>query len=358
MLAPGSTIGILGGGQLARMMALAAAPLGFRVHILAPESDCPAADVSAFHLCADYTNEAALEQFAGGVDAVTYEFENVPLVAARILANRVPIWPDPHALAVSQDRLVEKQFLNRSGLATAPFEPIDHADQIPLALVRLGLPAILKTRRMGYDGKGQVLIRSADEAARAFAAIGQSPAVLEGFVSFQREISVIAARAISGQIACYDPAWNRHDDHILRQSLIPSGCGPEIESDALAKAKKIAEALNYVGVLGIEFFVTADGLLINEIAPRVHNSGHWTIDGCALSQFEQHIRCVAGWPLGPVIRHADAIMDNLIGDDVLNWAELAHDPTARLHLYAKGSPRPGRKMGHVTRLYPIGQRPE
>jgi 5-(carboxyamino)imidazole ribonucleotide synthase len=358
MLAPGSTIGILGGGQLARMMALAAAPLGLRVHIYAPEADCPAGDVAYQVTRAAYDDTQALDEFAGAIDALTYEFENVPVEAAARIGARVPAHPDPGALSVAQDRVTEKTFLNSAGIPTASFVAIAAVDEIPKALARLGLPAILKTRRLGYDGKGQVLIRDEAMAAQAFAAIGAAPAILEGFVRFEREISVIAARNEDGQTATFDPSWNQHSDHILRRSLVPCGLSAALIDQARQMAIAIADALHYVGVLGVEFFVTDSGLLVNEIAPRVHNSGHWTLDGCSVSQFEQHIRCVAGWPLGPTTRHSDAIMDNLIGDDVLDWPKYAADLSARLHLYGKGAPSPGRKMGHVTRLYRLDARPD
>jgi 5-(carboxyamino)imidazole ribonucleotide synthase len=358
MLAPGQWIGILGGGQLARMLALAAAPLGLKVHIFAPDGDCPAGDVCAARTIAAYDDLAALSAFGRSVDIVTYEFENVPLVTARHLAAFVPIHPNPQALAIAQDRLTEKDSLNQTGLPTTTYAAINRSDDIEPALAHVGLPAVIKTRRLGYDGKGQALVRSIDDARRAFAEMAQAPAIAEGFVGFDREISVIVARSADGQSACYDPTWNQHGDHILRRSLVPSGCSRALESAAIAQAKIIADALDYIGVLGVEFFVCGEKLLINEIAPRVHNSGHWTQDGCAVSQFEQHIRCIAGWPLGPVVRHFDVIMDNLIGDDVLAWPQLAKDPSARIHLYGKGNPSPGRKMGHVNRLYPMGQRPD
>lgn len=351
MLQPGSTIGILGGGQLGRMLALAAAPLGFKVHIFAPDAECPAAEVAAHWTRAEYDDLAALDRFAGSIDALTYEFENVSVPAAERIAARVAARPAPRALAIAQDRLTEKDFLNAAGCPTGPYRSADDADAVARAVRELGPPAILKTRRFGYDGKGQVLIRDPGEAPAAVAAIGRAPAIVEGFVTFEREVSVIAARDVHGAVACYDPVWNLHRDHILHRSVVPSGLDPAVEAEARATAERIIRALDYVGVLGVEMFVTADGaILVNEIAPRVHNSGHWTMDACPVSQFEQHIRCVAGWPLGPVARHHDVEMVNLIGDDVAAWRALAAEPGARLHLYGKAEARPGRKMGHVNRI--------
>ena len=351
MLAPGSVIGILGGGQLARMMALAAAPLGFKIHIYAPEADCPAADCAHSWTRADYDDLDALDAFAKSVSAVTYEFENVPVDASLRLGQRVSVFPDPHALGVSQDRVIEKEFLNGIGIKTAPFMPVHAAADLSAGLRQLGTPAILKTRRLGYDGKGQAMVRSVVDAVQAFDAIGAVPCILEGFVGFDREISIIAARDQSGACGFYDPSWNEHKYHILHSSTVPCGLNTPLIDRAGQIGVQILNALSYVGVLGVEFFVTPDGLLVNEIAPRVHNSGHWTMDACAVSQFEQHIRCVAGWPLGPMTRHFNAVMENLIGDDVGAWAKLAADPAARLHLYGKAEIKPGRKMGHVNRLY-------
>jgi 5-(carboxyamino)imidazole ribonucleotide synthase len=351
MLAPGSVIGILGGGQLARMMALAAAPLGFKIHIYAPEADCPAADCAQSWTRADYDDLDALDAFAKSVSAVTYEFENVPVDAAQRLGQRVSVFPDPRALGVSQDRVIEKEFLNGIGIKTAPFVPINAGADLSAGLRQLGTPAILKTRRLGYDGKGQAMVRSVVDAVQAFDAIGAVPCILEGFIGFDREISTIAARDQNGVCRFYDPSWNEHKHHILHTSTVPCGLDKSLIDQAGKIGIQILDALNYVGVLGVEFFVTPNGLLVNEIAPRVHNSGHWTMDACAVSQFEQHIRCVAGWPLGPVTRDFDAVMENLIGDDVNAWASLAADPAARLHLYGKAEIKPGRKMGHVNRLY-------
>ena len=355
-LPPGATIGILGGGQLGRMLALAAARLGLKCHIFAPDADSPAFDVAAAHIIARYDDEAALDSFAASVDAVTYEFENVSIEAVGRLARSAPVRPGAHALEVSQDRLVEKRFLRDLGIATAPFEAVDDLGALLAALGSLGSPAVLKTRRFGYDGKGQVRIATPSDAAAALAEIGTRPAVLEGFVSFTREISIVAARGSTGVVAAYDPAENVHRDGILFTSSAPARVRPETAAEARRVAERILQALDYVGVIGVEFFVLGEGdderLLVNEIAPRVHNSGHWTEDACAVSQFENHVRAVAGWPLGPTNRHSDVVMTNLIGDDANGWRKLAAEPGARLHLYGKREARPGRKMGHVNRLAP------
>lgn len=352
-LPPGSTIGILGGGQLGRMLALAAARLGLRSHIYCPEDDSPASHVTATTTRAAYDDEAALRRFATGVDVVTYEFENVPARTAQVLGEHVPVRPGARALEVSQDRLTEKRFLRGLGIATAPFEAVDDPAGLDAAVAAIGCPAILKTRRYGYDGKGQARLDAAADAARAWSAIGEAPAILEGFVPFEAEISVIVARGLDGATAAYDPARNHHEDHILATSTVPSGLPPRVEDEARDIAARIVTALDYVGVMGVEFFVTAQGaLLVNEIAPRVHNSGHWTLEACVVSQFEQHIRAVAGWPLGTPARHSDAQMRNLIGRDADAWLAIAAEPGAALHLYGKRAARPGRKMGHVTRLTP------
>jgi len=353
-LPPGSTIGILGGGQLGRMLARAAARLGLKCHIFCPDPDSPAFDVAAARTQAAYEDGAALDAFARAVDVVTYEFENVDVGAAERLARVVPVRPGPRALAVSQDRLTEKAFLRDLGIATAPFAAVHDRATLDAALASLGTPAVLKTRRFGYDGKGQAIIRSFEGAEPALAAIRGAPAVLEGFVAFSREVSVIAARAVDGSIVTYDVAENVHRGGILHTSIVPAVIRPEMVTDAQRIAQKILEALDYVGVIGVEFFVAGEGegerLLVNEIAPRVHNSGHWTEDACQVSQFENHVRAVAGWPLGPATRHCDVVMENLIGAEADDWLRLAADPEARLHLYGKNEARPGRKMGHINRV--------
>ena len=359
-LAPGSKIGILGGGQLGRMLAVAAAELGLKCHIFCPDPESPAFDVAAAQTVAGYDDAQALERFAGSVDALTYEFENVDLGAAQLLAGMRPLRPGARALEVSQDRLAEKEFLTGCGISVGGFQPVDDLAGLQQAMDAIGAPAILKTRRLGYDGKGQVRLEHADDAAAALEAIGHAPAILEAFVPFRCEISVIGVRDVYGACACYAVTENVHRNHILATSTVPASIGAATAEMARATALTIMNELDYVGVMGIEFFVVDDqhdgsdaggeSLLVNEIAPRVHNSGHWTQDGCAVSQFENHIRAVAGWPLGPTERHCDVVMTNLIGDDAAGWNDLAGDPGARLHLYGKREIRTGRKMGHVNRI--------
>ncbi|SFG41934.1 5-(carboxyamino)imidazole ribonucleotide synthase [Palleronia marisminoris] len=349
-LPPGSTIGILGGGQLGRMLAVAAGRLGLRVHIFEPSETPPAAEVACHHTAAAFTDEAALISFAQGVDVVTYEFENIPTAALDILEAHRPIRPNREALRVSQDRLTEKTWLSELGLAVAPFADIADAAALGDALDRIGTPAILKTRRFGYDGKGQARIADATAAEQALASLEGAPAILEGFVPFTKEISVIGARGLDGRVACFDPGENVHEDGILRRTTVPAGVSHALATDAVLIASRILTALDYVGVLGVELFVTDGGLIVNEIAPRVHNSGHWTQNGCVIDQFEQHVRAVAGWPLGDGKRHSDTQMENLIGDDVDRIPQIGAEPGAALHLYGKAETRPGRKMGHVNRL--------
>ena len=337
------TIGILGGGQLGRMLSAAASRLGLRCHIYEPGA-APAGDVAWRVTTAPYEDEAALRAFAESVDVITYEFENVPTSALDLLESLRPIRPGRRALAVSQDRLTEKTFLNEIGLATAPFADVPDQSALAGAITRIGRPSILKTRRMGYDGKGQVRIGDGpDEWTGA-------PSILEGFVDFSAEISVIIARGADGQTAAYDPGLNVHEGGILRRTTIPCGLPARLTTDAVLIAARIANALDYVGVMGVELFVTPGGLIVNEIAPRVHNSGHWTQAGCAVDQFEQHIRAVAGLPLGDGKRHADVVMENLIGDDMARVPDLLARPRTQIHLYGKGEARPGRKMGHVNRI--------
>ena len=351
IIAPGATIGMLGGGQLGRMAALAAANLGYKVHVLTPERDSPAAQVSAATTIADYTDRAALEAFAASVDVVTYEFENVPVEAAELLAEKVPVRPGAEALRVAQDRLREKEFAANLGIGTAPFRAVGAADELASAIAAIGTPAVLKTRRMGYDGKGQTKILPDTAPDDAWAAIGGQPAILEGFVSFSMEISVIVARGLDGQTLCYPPVENRHVNHILDTTIVPAPIPPALAAEAEEIARKMAEALDLVGLLAVELFVTGDGrVLMNEIAPRPHNSGHWTMDACVTSQFEQQVRAVCGLPLGSVERHGDAEMKNLIGDEANDWLDILRDPAAKLHLYGKAEARPGRKMGHVNRI--------
>lgn len=351
---PGSTIGILGTGQLGRMLALAAAPLGLRCATFGPEAEAPAHDVCAFHVCAPWDDLAALRSFAARCDIVTLEFENVPVAVLEALDGMVPLRPGARSLALTQDRLVEKQFVAGLGLSPAPFVAVNSLPDLMAGITQLGLPAILKTRRLGYDGRGQVLLRSASEAEAAWAAVGETACVLEGFVSFTAETSVVLARGTDGSVAAFDCPQNTHAQGILRRSTVPGPLTPDQTRHAVAAASAIAEALEHVGVLAVEFFLGTDGaLVVNEIAPRVHNSGHWTIEGAATSQFEQHIRAVAGWPLGSTaLTGTGAVMDNLIGDEAGQWLQLAGEPGVHLHLYGKSEARTGRKMGHVTRVSP------
>ena len=348
-LAPGATIGILGGGQLGRMLSVAASRLGYRSHVYEP-GDAPAADVAHALTRASYEDMAALRAFAEAVDVVTFEFENVPANALDLIGALVVIRPGVAALAVSQDRLTEKTFLEGLGLAVAPFHAVPDLAALRAALDDLGTPAILKTRRLGYDGKGQVRIDDADRARDAFAEMAGADAILEGFVAFEREVSVIAARGISGEVVCFDPGENVHAGGILRTTTVPATLPAGLRTDAALLAGRILNALDYVGVMGVELFVTGDGLVVNEIAPRVHNSGHWTQLGCAVDQFEQHVRAIAGLPLGDGARHADVVMENLIGDDMARLPEHLAAPGRQVHLYGKAETRAGRKMGHVNRL--------
>ncbi len=354
-LQPGDTIGILGGGQLARMLALAAAPLGLKVHVYAPEADAPAFDVCAARTVAPYEDEAALGPFAASIHAATYEFENVPAATAAFLESRTVLRPGAAALAITQDRMAEKNLARRLGVATPAFAGVDGPRDLASAIDATGLPAILKTRRMGYDGKGQAKITALTEASAAWARIGAQPAILEWMVPFTGEISVVAARGADGAFAPYPVCANAHRDHILSVTRAPASLAPDLARRAVEIAHQIGEALDYVGVFAVELFVApgrdGDDILFNEIAPRVHNSGHWTIEGADCSQFEQHIRAVAGWPLGSTaMTGREAVMTNLIGADVASWADLVAAPGAHLHLYGKGAARPGRKMGHVTRV--------
>ncbi|WP_339947280.1 5-(carboxyamino)imidazole ribonucleotide synthase [uncultured Albimonas sp.] len=349
-IGPGGALGILGGGQLARMLSMAAARLGIRCVILAPEAEPCAGDVAHQVIRADYADPQAHAALAAACAAVTYEFENVPVDAARALEALVPVRPGPRALEIAQDRLPEKDFLNGIGLSTAPYRAVETEAELAAAFAELGGPAILKTRRLGYDGKGQARLDGSGDVPAAWEAVAGAPCVLEGFVPFRREVSVIAARGLSGEVVAFDPAENAHSEGILRTSTVPSGLSAMRRADAVLAAGRILQALDYVGVIGVEFFETAQGLVVNEIAPRVHNTGHWTLDACIVDQFEQHIRAVCGWPLGDGSRHSDAVMTNLIGDAASDWRGLAADQGARLHLYGKGEARPGRKMGHLTRL--------
>ncbi|THD84941.1 5-(carboxyamino)imidazole ribonucleotide synthase [Aliigemmobacter aestuarii] len=353
-LQTGAVIGILGGGQLGRMLSVAASRLGFRSHIYEPAANPPAGQVADRVTTAPYEDADALRAFAESVDVITYEFENIPTDALDLLESLRPIRPNRRALAVSQDRLLEKDFLTGLGLNCAPYAAVTSQADLTAALTRIGTPAILKTTRLGYDGKGQARIRSLADAPAAFAAMQGAAAVLEGFVDFSHEVSVIAARGLDGSVAAFDPGENVHKDGILSTTTVPARLSAGQRSDAVLIAARILNALDYVGVMGVELFVTPAGLIVNEIAPRVHNSGHWTQQGCAVDQFEQHIRAVAGWALGDGSRYADVVMENLIGDDVDRIPQIARERGASIHLYGKAEARPGRKMGHVNRIVTRG----
>ena len=344
-----TTIGILGGGQLGRMLSVAASRLGLKTHIFEPGANPPAAHVADAVTTASYDDHAALTAFAQSVDVITYEFENIPTSALDLLETLRPIHPGRQALATSQDRLVEKNFLQSLGLQTAPFATVDNTADLDAAIAQIGTPAIMKTRTMGYDGKGQARIMSQGDATQALADMAGAPAILEGFVNFSHEVSIIGARSADGAVACFDPGENVHVDGILRTTTVPAKLTPSQRTDAVLIAARILNELDYTGVMGVELFVTPQGLIVNEIAPRVHNSGHWTQNGCTIDQFEQHIRAVAGWPLGDGSRHSDVVMENLIGDDMDRLPELAKT-TAALHLYGKADVKTGRKMGHVNHV--------
>ena len=358
-LAPNAVIGLVGGGQLGRMSALAAARLGYRCHILTREADSPAAQVAAGVTLSDYTDPASLRDFAAAVDVISFEFENVSAEGLELLAALKPVRPGPAVLRISQDRVAEKTFVNRAGIATAPWEAVETLEQLHAAATRLGLPAVLKTTRYGYDGKGQARLRSPADLAPAFAALAPKPLILEGFVDFACELSAIVARGADGAIACFDPVENRHRDGILDLTLAPARVPDAAAAAARAIARQLAEALDLVGLLAVEMFLDRDGrVLVNEIAPRPHNSGHWTIDACPASQFELHIRAVAGLPLPGAGRHSDAVMRNLVGPEGLAlWPAILAEDGLIPHLYGKAEARPGRKMGHVTRLFPRGGLP-
>ncbi|MEO1192373.1 MAG: 5-(carboxyamino)imidazole ribonucleotide synthase [Pseudomonadota bacterium] len=352
-LPPGSTIGILGGGQLGRMLALDAARMGYRCHIYCPEASAPAAEVAAAATVAAYDDAEALAAFAVAVDLVTYEFENVPAATAATLAAKRPVEPSPKVLEICQNRLKEKRFLTELGLRTAPFAAVDSLQDLQAGLAKVGTPAVLKTTQFGYDGKGQRLIEDPADAAAAFADLGRAALILEGFVTFAYEASVLVARNALGEVACYPLVENRHRDHILQSTHVPAPASAETAEAAEDLARRIAEGLELRGLIGVELFVLADGgLLVNEMAPRPHNSGHWTIDAAVTSQFEQCLRALCGLPLGSAAPLGPAVMENLLGNQVERWMEILADPRAKLHLYGKGEARPGRKMGHVTRLLP------
>ncbi|KIQ03021.1 phosphoribosylaminoimidazole carboxylase [Agrobacterium tumefaciens] len=350
------TIGIIGGGQLARMLAMAAARLNFRTIVLEPQADCPAAQVCNRQIVAAYDDETALAELASVCDVVTYEFENVPVVAAQTLSASVPVYPPPQALSASQDRLTEKRFLNDCGIPTAGFRPVDDQAGLEAAVAEFGGKGVLKTRRMGYDGKGQRVFKGGEDLTGIFEAMGGVALILESFVPFEREISIIAARFADGTVTCYDPAENVHLSGILHTSTVPANLSDAARAVAEESAGKLLAALDYVGVVGIEFFVLGDGSLVaNEIAPRVHNTGHWTEAACVVSQFEQHIRAVAGLAPGSTQRHSDCVMTNLIGDDINDVPGWLAKEDCLVHLYGKTEARAGRKMGHVTQVTSPGK---
>ncbi|MGV6838993.1 MAG: 5-(carboxyamino)imidazole ribonucleotide synthase [Planktomarina sp.] len=343
----GSKIGILGGGQLGRMLSVAAGRLGFETVIFEPGANPPAGHLASHVFTAAYSDQDALTQFANAVDVITYEFENIPAKALDIVEAITPVRPGRPALTTSQDRMTEKDFLNSLGLKTAAYAQVDTLDDLLSAVETIGRPSILKTRRMGYDGKGQVRLTPDTDLAQAWEDVGAVPCVLEGFIPYTKEISIIAARSADGQVACYDPGENIHKDGILHTTTVPADIPASLRMDAALLAGQILNRLDYVGVMGVELFVAATGLIVNEIAPRVHNSGHWTQNGCDICQFEQHIRAIAGWALGGGSRHSDIRMENLIGDDINRIPDLATDGHA-IHLYGKSDAKPGRKMGHVN----------
>jgi len=352
-LPPGSTIGILGGGQLGRMTAMAAARLGYRCHVFAPEAEAPAAEVAAAHTRAAWDDRAALARFARAVDVVTLEWENVDPEAVALLARTVPTRPDAAVLRVTRDRLEEKSRLDDLDIPVAPFLPVDDRADLVRAVEELGLPLVVKTRLFGYDGKGQWWVETAADLDRVVHELAGRPAIAEARVDFRLEISVVTARGVDGAQASYEPVQNLHEGGILRRTVAPAPIAPMLAARAVALAERIAAGLGVVGLLAVEMFVTRDGdLLVNELAPRPHNSGHWTLDACVTSQFEQHVRAVCGLPLGSPARLFDATMINLLGDEIASWPRWLEEPGARLHLYGKREVRPGRKMGHVTLLRP------
>ena len=350
-LPPNSVIGIVGGGQLGRMIALEAARLGYRSHVFTDQADSSAAQVTNRVTVAAYDDVDAMRRFADAVDVVTIEFENLPVEGLRAITSSVPVRPSPDVLAVCQDRLAEKQFLQKLDVPTAPFAPVSGAGDLETALARTGTPAVLKTRRMGYDGKGQMRLDAGTDCARVWQDLGGQEAVLEGFITFERELSVIIARTADGDKAAYVPVENLHENHILSKTLAPARIPEDLAAEAQKLAERIADGLDLIGLVAVEMFQTSDGMiLVNELAPRPHNSGHWTLDACFVSQFEQVVRAITGLPLGSPERFADAEMDNLLGDAAERWPDLIQRPNARLHLYGKTPIRPGRKHGHVTTI--------
>jgi 5-(carboxyamino)imidazole ribonucleotide synthase len=349
-LISGSTIGILGGGQLGQMLSMAASRLGFKTHIFEPSENPPASNVASKFTRAEYDDYDALKQFASSVDVVTYEFENIPTAALDIIETQSEIFPNREALKISQDRLIEKEFINKLGFKTASFCEVNSIEELIHAINEIGAPSILKTRRFGYDGKGQVKVQPSSKPEEIWKNLGEKALILEGFINFSSEFSVIGSRSKDGQISCFDPGENVHKDGILRTTTVPAHLTNQQKTEAVLITAKILETLKYVGVIGIEFFLEKNSLVINEFAPRVHNSGHWTQNGCTVDQFEQHIRAITGWKLGNAERHSDVIMENLIGDEIYKTNQLVEDGSIALHLYGKADVNPGRKMGHFNRI--------
>ena len=349
-LISGSTIGILGGGQLGQMLSMAAARLGFKTHIFEPSENPPASNVASKFTRAEYNDYDALKQFASSVDVVTYEFENIPTAALDIIETQSEIFPNREALKISQDRLIEKEFINKLGFKTASFCEVNSLEELIQGINQIGAPSILKTRRFGYDGKGQVKVQPSSKPEEIWKNLGEKALILEGFINFSSEFSVIGSRSKDGQISCFDPGENVHKDGILRTTTVPAHLTNQQKTEAVLITAKILETLKYVGVIGIEFFLEKNSLVINEFAPRVHNSGHWTQNGCTVDQFEQHIRAITGWKLGNAERHSDVIMENLIGDEIYKTNQLVEDGSIALHLYGKADVNPGRKMGHFNRI--------
>ena len=357
---PGGTIGILGGGQLGRLLALAAAKMGYRTHVFCPEAGCPASFVATYNTCAPYDDSEALDAFARQVDVATFEFENVPAETVARIADAVPVRPSWKALEIAQDRAKEKSFFADIGAATAPWRPVHTLDDLTEGLRAVDTPAILKTARLGYDGKGQILIENPEDAASAWSQLtagqtlakSETPfAVLEGFVKFTSEISVIAARGLDGQTQCFEPVENVHKNHVLHTTTSPAKISSATAKTATGIAERAVEALNLVGIVAVEMFVTSyGGVLVNEMAPRPHNSGHWTLDACQTDQFTQLVRAICGLPLAEPLRHSNAVMTNLLGEDIYNVDGYYADPACHVYVYGKSDARPGRKMGHVTRL--------
>lgn len=351
IIAPSSTIGIVGGGQLGRMLASAAAAMGYKTHIYTPEKDAPASQVATKTSIGAYEDSTALRAFAQSVDVVTFEFENVPSETLTMLAQLVPVHPKPAILHTTRNRLREKDFIAECGIKTAPYRAVRSREDLMEAVALIKLPAILKTTELGYDGKGQVLIQAQEEVLGAWQSLSAHEAILEGFVKFRAEASVIVARNVLGEVCCYPLVENVHRNHILHRTLVPATMHESIANKAQSIAEILAQRLDLIGIMAVELFITEEGeVLVNELAPRPHNSGHWSLDGCATSQFEQHIRAICGWTLGDVSILAPCEMINLLGDEWLAWQKYAHDPLAHIHLYGKTESRPGRKMGHVTLL--------